>query len=81
MSRFSTTLSSLLQGSIVSDLKLYTDMVLLGVDQEFENDQTINDIKELYKKNSNNQIHRLYDEYKVSRDHEDCQLKLSHNKD
>ena len=37
------------QGSIVSDLK-QVDMVLLGVGQDIENDQTIKDIKELYKK-------------------------------
>lgn len=37
------------QGSIVSDLK-QADMVLLGVDQHFENDRTVNDIRELYKR-------------------------------
>ena len=37
------------QGSIVSDLK-QADMVLLGVDQEFENDSTVNDIRELYRR-------------------------------
>ena len=37
------------QGTIVSDLR-QADMVLLGVDQNYENDQTVNDIRELYKK-------------------------------
>ena len=37
------------QGSIVSDLKK-ADMVLLGVDQDFENDSTVNDIRELYRR-------------------------------
>ena len=64
------------QGSIVSDLKR-ADMVLLGVDQEFENDSTVNDIRELYRRIQTTRAHRLYDEYKVGRDHEDrCQLKF-----
>lgn len=37
------------QGSIVSDLK-QADMVLLGVDQNYENDSTVNDIRELYRR-------------------------------
>jgi nucleotide sugar dehydrogenase len=37
------------QGTIVSDLR-QADMVLLGVDQNHENDQTVNEIRELYKK-------------------------------
>ena len=47
-------------------------MVLLGVGQDIENDQTIKDIKELYKKIQTTRSHRLYDEYEVDRDHEDC---------
>ena len=37
------------QGSIVSDLK-QADMVLLGVDQNFEEDKTVNDIRDLYRR-------------------------------
>ena len=37
------------QGSIVSDLKK-ADMVLLGIDQSMENDTTVKDINNLYKK-------------------------------
>ena len=59
------------QGSIVSDLK-QADMVLLGVGQDIENDQTIKDIKELYKKIQTTRAIVCTMSTKSSRDHEDC---------
>ena len=67
------------QGSIVSDLK-QADMVLLGVDQEFENDQLSMTSKNSTRRIQTTKSHRLYDEYEVAEITKICQL-LSHNKD
>ena len=64
----------------MSDLK-QADMVLLGVDQEFENDSTVNDIRELYRRIQTNRSHRLYDEYKVAEITKIAVNCFSHNKD